>query len=166
MARKAFAFAFGLALFLPVISIGTAVGADQPSVSSEIREKLAKNYPNQKIVNWCSGNFAGKATDAIAVLRNQAKKQFLVVWVMSGDIQELDTVAQTDSSSEFELQCLNPKDAKELQDTLQHSEGINSSVEIPKGSGAVCYFTDATVANCWSLNRASGRLVRVGAWET
>jgi hypothetical protein len=166
MRRKSLISVLGIVLLPSSALISTAFGTDQPPVSPEIQQKLAKKYPNQKIVNWCSGRFLGKNTDAVAVLRNQARKEFLVVWVMTEGIQELDTVAQSDSSSEFELQCINAKEAKELQHTLQHSEGISSSVEIPTAAGAVCYFIDATVANCWSLNLSTGGLVRVGAWET
>ena len=167
MARKHLAFTFGIALFFLAVSISSAFGGNQAPVSPEIHQRLAKTYPNLKMVNGCSGKFVGKETDAIAVLHNPVKKEFLVVWVMSqGKVQELDSVAQTGSSTEFELQCLSPREAKGLQDTLQKSEGVSSSVKIPKGSGAVCYFIDSAVANCWSLDRASGRLVRAGAWET
>lgn len=166
MARKSLILAFGVALCLLVGSDIHPLGGDQPSIGREIQQKVIKNYPNHKIVNWCSGKFAGRELDAVVVLRNPAKKEFLVLWVMSqGGIQELDSVPQTDAT-DFELECLNAKDAKQLQDTLEASEGISSSVKIPEGSGAVCYFIDEAIANCWSLDSTSGRLVRVGAWET
>jgi hypothetical protein len=167
MACRCLIFAVGIALFFPAISVSSGFGGDQSPLSPEIQKRLSKTYPNLKIVNGCSGKFVGKETDAITVLHNRAKKEFLVVWVMlEGHIQELDSVSQADSSTEFDLQCLSPKEAKELEDTLQRSEGVTSSVKIPKGSGAVCYFIDSAVANCWSLDRASGRLIRAGAWET
>ncbi len=166
MARKSLMLPFVAVLFFSVARISNAFGADQPPISREIRQKVAVKYANQKIVNWCSGRFVRKDTDAVVVLHNQSKKEFLVIWVMTGGIQELDRVPQTDSSSEFELQCMNPNEAKELQDTLRHSGAVTSSVEIPKGAGAVCYFIDETIANCWSLDRATGQLARVGAWET
>ncbi len=166
MARRSFILAFAAMLFVLAFRISDAFGADPPPISREIQQRVLTKHAGHKIVNWCSGTFVRKDTDAVVVLQNQSTKEFLVVWVMPGGIQELDRVQLTDSSSEFELQCMNPKEAKELQDTLRHSEGISTSVEIPKGAGAVCYFIDETVANCWSLDRATGELVRVGAWET
>ncbi len=161
MARKVLVFT------LSFILIGSAFGGDQQPLSGEIKKQLSTKYPNHKVVNWCTGKFVGKEADAVAVLRDESKKQFLVLWVMSqGGIQELDSVAQTDSPTEFELQCMDAKEAKETQDTLQHSEGISSSLKVLKGLGAVCYFIDQNVANCWSLDRPSGHLVRIGAWET
>jgi hypothetical protein len=167
MARKYLIFAFNVALFLPAVSISSAFGGNPSPVSPEIQQRLTKKYPNQKMVNGCNGKFLGKESDAVAVLHNPAKKEFLVVWVMSqGEIQELAPVAQTDTSAELELQCMDAKEAKERQDALKDSEGISSSLAIPKGSGAVCYFINYTEANCWTLDRASGRLIRAGGWET
>lgn len=167
MTHKSLVFAFGIALLIPVVSVSGAFGGDRPSINPEVQQTLAKNYPNHKMVHWCSGKFAGKSADAIVVLHNLAKKEFLVVWVMSqGGIQELDTVAPTATNTDVDLDCMNAKDAKELQDTLDTSEAITSSVKVPKGSGAVCYFVDENVSTCWSLDRASGRLVRIGGWET
>ncbi len=161
MARKALIFT------LVVLFIGSAFGGDKPPLSSEIQKQLSTKYPKHTVVNWCSGKFVGKETNAVAVLRDPAKKEYLVVWAMSpGGIQELDAVPQTDSSPEFELQCMDAKEAKETQNTLEHSEAITSSLKVLKGLGAVCYFIDENIANCWSLDRPSGRLIRIGAWET
>ncbi len=166
MTHKPFVFAFAAVLLLSLVCLHDAHGAGQPPVSPKTQQRLAAKYPNQKVVNWCSGAFAGKEINAsVVVLHDQKKKEFLVLWLMAKDIQELDTIPQTEASSDFELQCMNAKEAKELQDTLQNSEGISSSVEIPKDAGAVCYFIDPAIANCWSLDRATGQLVRVGAWE-
>lgn len=162
MVRKALIFAIGIAF------ISGAFGGDRPPLSPEIQHQLTAKYPHAKVVNWCSGKFVGKDADAVTVLQDESKKQFLIMWVMSqGGIQELDSVAQTDlPTTEFELQCMDAKKAKDMQDTLQDSEGISSSLKVLKGLGAVCYFIDCCIANCWSLDRASGRLIRVGGWET
>jgi len=38
---------------------------------------------------------------------------------------------------------------------------------VPKGAGAVCYFTDDTTAKCWSDGRKkAGDLIEVGGWIT
>ncbi len=161
MARKALIFALG------VLFIGSAFGGDQPPLSGEIQKQLSTKYPQHKVVSWCSGNIVGTETNAAVALRDRSKKDYLVVWGMAqAGIQELASVEQTDASAEFELDCYDAKGAKEIEDTLQHSEGISSSLKVLKGLGAVCYFIDQNVANCWSLDRPSGRLVRIGAWET
>lgn len=77
MARRALIFALG------VLFVGSAFGGDQRPLSSEIQKQLSTKYPNHKVVNWCSGKFVGKEQDAVAVLRDESKKQFLVLWVMS-----------------------------------------------------------------------------------
>ncbi len=161
-------FAAGLVFMLPALtSVNSGAAQDKPAPSRVIQQKLTHKYPGQKIVNWCSGKFVGRDADAVAVLHNQAKKQFLVVWVMSNaGIQELDSVAQDESDPGFELQCLDAKEAKERQADFQTLEAIEGSLEAPEGLGAVCYFTDSTSAKCWSLDRASGRLVEVGGWQT
>src|SRR5262245_38100009 len=161
MARKALVFA------IVVLLISGAYGGEQPPLSPGIQQQLTAKYPNQKLVNWCSGKFVGKDTNAIAVLRDESKKQFLVLWVMPpGGIQELASVAQFDTSNEFDMQCLNAKEAKEVEYTSQHSETIHSDMKVLKGLGAVCYFIDNTTSDCWSLHRSSGKLVKIGGWLT
>lgn len=133
----------------------------------EIQQQLAKKYPKQAMVNWCGGRFLGKPANAVAVVHDAAKKTFLVVWISpAGEAQELDSVAQSGADSKFELQCLDASQAKEREDVLQHSEAIESSLQVPTGEGAARYFTDTTTAKCWSLDRTSGKLKEVGGWIT
>lgn len=161
-------FAAGLVFMLAALcSANPGAGEEKPAPSRVIQQKLTHKYPGQKIVNWCSGKILGRGADAVAVLHNQAKKQFLVLWVTSNaGIQELDSVAQDESDPGFELQCLDANEAKQRKTDFQTLEAIEGTLEAPEGLGAVCYFTDSTSAKCWSLDRASGRLVEVGGWQT
>ncbi len=154
-------------LSLAAVCISSVFAGDAPPLSRDLQRQLTSEYPNDKVVNWCSGKFVGKETNAVAVLRVDSKREFLVVWVTPpGSIQELDSVPQADAASAFELQCLDAKQAEERQQILRNSEAITSSLKVLKGHGAVCYFTDNTTAKCWSLDRTSGRLIEVGGWQT
>ncbi len=165
MVRKFLSSAFGMALLLASAFISTASSSDQPIVSRKIEQTLTSKYPSHKLVNACSGKFVGRANDAVAVLHNQAKKEFLVVWVTSqGAVQVLDSVTQTEP--EFEIECMDAKEAKEREYDVHHTETIEGSLRVPKGLGAVCYFIDETTAKCWTLDHASGRLMEIGGWQT
>ena len=165
MLVRLFTFAFVLAFFLSNVGVQDAFGADQAVLSSDMQQLLVKKYPNHKVVNSCSGKFVGKPSDAAAVLRDAAKKEFLVLWVMSdGKIQQLDSV--TGTVPDVELQCFDAKEAKKQEYAIYHTPTIEGDLKVRKGLGAVCYFTDDTTAKCWSLDRASGRLIEIGGWIT
>ncbi len=156
---------FALALCVSAVCVDNVFAADQEMLNNDVQQLLADKYPNHKIVKSCSGSFVGKPTDAIAVVNNAAKKEFIVLWVMSdGNIQQLDAVTQAEP--EFELQCLDAKEAKEREHDVHTTDTITGTLKALKGLGAVCYFSDDTTAKCWSLDRASGRLIEIGGWLT
>jgi hypothetical protein len=160
-----FPLAFALAFVVLAGYTCNAFGADQAVLSNDVQQLLANKYPNHKLVKSCSGSFVGKHDDAIAVLRSEARKEFVVLWVMSdGKTQELDVVTQAEP--EFELQCMDAKEAKEREHDVHTTDTITGTLKARKGLGAVCYFSDDTTAKCWSLNRASGRLIEIGGWLT
>ena len=157
--------AFALAFVLSEICARQAYGADQAVLGDDLQQLLVKKYPNHQVVKSCSGKFVGKQSDTVAILRNQAKKEFLVLWVRSnGNIQQLDSVMQAEP--DFDLQCLDAKEAKKQEYIVYHTETIEGTLKVRNGLGAVCYFTDNTTAKCWSLDRASGRLIEIGGWLT
>lgn len=165
MLKRLFTLAFTLALFLSSVCVHDAFGAEQAVLSNDMQQLLTKNYPSHKVVNSCSGNFVGKPSDAVAVLRDDAKKELLVLWVMSdGNIQQLDSVMQAEP--DIGLQCFDAKEAKKQEYAIYHTPTIQGDLKARKGLGAVCYFTDNTTARCWSLDRASGRLTAIGGWIT
>lgn len=144
----------------------TGLAADRPTAPRRTQQQLARAYPHQRVVNWCGGAFLGDRAGTIAVLLDEPHQQFKVLWVLPSGIQELDSVSRSAAIREFELQCLNPKAAAERQRVLRNSEAIESSLQVPAGQGAVCYFTDKTSAKCWSRDRRSGHLIEVGGWQT
>lgn len=157
--------AFTLVFFLSSVCGNDAFGADQAVLSNDMQQLLIKKYPDHTVVNSCSGKFVGRPSDAVAVLRNQAKKEFLVLWVMSdGNIQQLDSV--TEGVPDVGLQCFDAKEAKKQEYEIYHTPTIEGDLKVRKGMGAVCYFTDNTTAKCWSLDRASSRLIEIGGWIT
>lgn len=164
-AETAFHVGLPLALFLSSVCVHDAFGAEQAVLSNDMQQLLTKNYPSHKVVNSCSGNFVGKPSDAVAVLRDDAKKELLVLWVMSdGNIQQLDSVMQAEP--DIGLQCFDAKEAKKQEYAIYHTPTIQGDLKARKGLGAVCYFTDNTTARCWSLDRTSGRLTAIGGWIT
>jgi hypothetical protein len=164
MLIRLFTLAFVLVFFLSSVCVHDAFGAEQAVFSNEVKQLLIKNYPNHKVVNSCSGAFVGKPSDAVAVLRNEAKKEILVLWVMSnGNIQQLDSVTAV---PDVEPKCWDAKEAKRREYDLHHTESIEAWLKVRTGLGALCYFTDNTTAKCWSLDRASGRLTEIGGWMT
>lgn len=165
MLIRLFTLALTLAFFLSSVCVHDAFGAEQAVLSNDMQQLLIKKYPNHKLVNSCHGTFVGKPSDAVAVLHNEAKKEFLVLWVMSsGNIQQLDSVMQ--AQADFELQCFDTKEAKKQEYLVFHTPTIEGDLKVRKGQGTVCYFTDDTTAKCWSLDRASGQLIAIGGWIT
>ncbi len=165
MLVKRFALALAVTLFLSMFCVHNIFAADQGGLSDKMQHLLADKYPNHKVVKSCSGNFVGKPTDAIAVINNAANKEFIVLWVMSdGNIQQLDAVIQAEP--EFELQCMDAKEAKGREHDVHTTDTIVGTLKALKGLGAVCYFSDDTTAKCWSLDRATGRLIEIGGWLT
>ncbi len=152
-------------LFLSTFCVYNVFAADQGALSDDMQQLLADKYPNHKVAKSCSGTFVGKPNDAIAVINNGAKKEFIVLWVMSnGNVQQLDSVIQAEP--EFEMQCMNAKEAKEREHDVHTTDTIVGTLRALKGLGAVCYFSDDTTAKCWSLDRATGRLIEIGGWLT
>lgn len=165
MLVRHFTLALALTLFLSSLCVHNAVAADQRVLSDDMQQLLADKYPNHKIVKSCSGSFVGKPIDAIAVVNNAAKKEFVVLWMMAdGNIQQLESVTQAEA--EFELQCLDAKEVKEREHDVHTTNTIVGTLKALKGLGAVCYFSDDTTAKCWSLDRATGRLIGIGGWQT
>lgn len=148
-----------------IMNPGFATATDAPK--SAVKKALAKKYPREAIVNWCDGNFLGKPGDIVAVLSDESRKQFRVVWVTTHkNIQELQSVSRFSPDASFELKCLDATKAKELQNTLRTSESIVDFLKIPEGAGALCYFTDYTTAQCWSADKKSDTLIDAGGWQT
>jgi hypothetical protein len=165
MLVRHFTLALAVTLFLSTLCVHNVFAADQRVLSDDMQQLLADKYPNHKVVKSCSGNFVGKPIDAIAVINNAARKEFIVLWVMSDEnIQQLDSVTQAEP--EFELQCMNAKEVKEREHDVHTTDTIIGTLKALKGLGAVCYFSDDTTAKCWSLDRATGRLIEIGGWQT
>jgi hypothetical protein len=158
-------FTIVVALVVSVVVVNNALAADQAVLSEEMQNAVSNKYPNHKLVKSCSGDFVGKHDNAIAIVHNEASKEFVVLWIMSdGNIQQLDAVTQAEP--EFELQCVDAKEAKEREHDVHTTDTITGTLKALKGLGAVCYFSDDTTAKCWSLDRASGRLIEIGGWLT
>ncbi len=156
-------------VFAPLLINVVFVSATTAQVNSKldpaIKQRLEKSYPGQAVVNSCDGNFLGKHGSAVVALRDSARKNFNVVWVMAaGGIQTL-TPAEDDGSS-FEFQCMDKKQVNEIRKALRSSEAIQDFLKVPAGSGAVCYFLDNTTTSCWSPDPKSDRLKQSGGWQT
>ena len=144
---------------------GTAA-PDDKTLDPKVRQALADKYPGEPAVGWCGGNFLGRLRGTAVTLHDPVRKTFRVLWMEnSGRIQELQTLPAFGPPSELELRCLEAKQARQLKQTLRHSEAIHDFLRVPAGKGALCYFVEPTQTKCWSMD-SKGKLADAGGWQT
>lgn len=155
-------------LFSLLAPYSASTPADQDGkLDPALQRKVISQYPGQRLVNSCDGAFLRRHGDAVVALYDAANKRVTVAWVTRrGEMQKLDSVPAPGESKDFELKCMNPKQVRELKETLRSSETIEDFLRIPASAGAVCYFTDQTTTKCWSLDAKSGKLEEAGGWQT
>jgi len=153
-------------LAIALLRLTSAAAPADRTLEPRIQQALAKKYPGEQVAAWCGGSFLDRPHDAAVILHSPARKHFRVLWIAKqGAVQELQTLPAFGDASELELKCLDRKEAKQLKETLEHSEAIHDFLHVPAGNGALCYFVEATQTKCWSTDR-SGRLADAGGWQT
>lgn len=113
----------------------------------------------------CSGDFLELKGEAV-VVTSVDKKIYKVTWINTkGEKRELDSINKF-NDEQFELQCMNAKEALAHEKSINESEGIHGFLKMQKGSGLLCYFTDQTQAKCWAYDKTKKALVEAGGWST
>jgi len=161
------------AVFLPaalvaasLLLLTSAAAPADKALATRVQQALKKKYPGQQIAEWCGGSFLGRPQDAAVALHDPAEKQFRVLWIdRDGKIRELQSLDAFGAPPELDLKCLDRKQAKQLKETLQHSEAVRDFLHVPPGKGALCYFIEPTQTRCWSVND-NGDLIDAGGWQT
>jgi hypothetical protein len=127
---------------------------------------LTKKYPGTEIVAGCSGEFFGKKTDVVVAIFSNEESNIKVIWIGAKNaLRELESIPQTGDNKTLELSCMPPAEAEAHQQTLAGNKDIHNFLKPPKGSGLLCYFTDAVSAKCWSTETKTGAIIEVGGWE-
>lgn len=112
----------------------------------------------------CAGDFMGLKGESVNVTTD--KKVFRVTWInVKGEKRELDSIKKF-NDEQFELQCMNAKDALAHEKSINESEGIHGFLRNPLKSGLLCYFIDETQAKCWAYDKTKKALVEAGGWST
>ena len=163
-----------LHVFVSLLALNAYAGE---VISPAVRNALAAHYPHQRISNACAGRFIGAKSSYVVALQDPVQRTFTIVWVKAdGEIQQLDSISgeaaatisgqKNPGAAPFELQCMDAKQAREFIKRGANSEALDFRVRVRSGAGAVCYFTNATTADCWTLDRRTGALVGAGGWQT
>lgn len=130
---------------------------------------LGAAYTNYTVEQYCTGDLTGDgfADYAFAAVDRDRPESAGAYFIYVKDRKHrLKVIRLANFKDGFDLQCLEPSRAAELDREIRENEVINGYIVTDPPATIVCVFVDRTETLCWRYDSETDAVVSVGGWTT
>lgn len=146
----------------------------ESSVPQRVVAAVGEAYPSGRIVAACRGRLVpGSSVKDWALVIHQPDRHLLMLTAYRGDgtgpLARLEVQrrgAPAEHVGQQELRCLTTEESRQINVTLQESEGVHGRLLPADGLDLFCHSDSEPAFNCYQVDVRTGRFRSVGGWVT